>query len=136
MRKKFHFGLLALISSLFFITGCENKERENGWYYVSDNQSKELSEKPFMTTKDISEVSLETDNTGNSIIVFKLKKNGMKKLENATDLSKGKYIAFFYDGTIISMPLVNEKISSEFMQITNSDSSLLKNIYNSLKKQI
>jgi len=135
MRKKIYFSLLVLISSLFVIAGCDNKERENGWYYVSDNNSKELSDTPFMTD-DISGVSLETDNSGNIFIMLKLKKEGIKKLEKATDLSKGKYIAFFYDGTIISMPLVNEKISSEFMQITNSDSSLLKNVYNSLKEQL
>ncbi|MEJ8762110.1 hypothetical protein WKU26_01535 [Phocaeicola sp. HCN-40430] len=136
MRKKIYFSLLVLISSLFVIAGCDNKERENGWYYVSDNNSKELSDTPFMTTDDISGVSLETDNSGNIFIMLKLKKEGIKKLEKATGLSKGKYIAFFYDGTIISMPLVNEKISSEFMQITNSDSSLLENVYNSLKEQL
>lgn len=46
---------------------------------------------------------------------------------------RGKYIAFVCNDSIVSMILVNEKISSEFVYVTNSDEELLLKILLSAK---
>lgn len=131
-------GLTALFITLLSFAGCKNRNhvRKNGWYYVINNQDRMLSNKPFMTLGDLSEVSIERDGTGNLVVLVKLKQEGIKKMENATEASKGKHIAFYCNDSIISMPFVNERISSQFMQIINSDSTLLKDVYETLKRAV
>lgn len=89
-----------------------------------------------MTIDDIAEASVEKDGAGNKVILLKLKKEGIKKLEDATEASKGKYIAFVCNDSIVSMVLVNEKISSEFVYLTNSDEELLLKTYKTLESCI
>lgn len=135
-RKLGFFSLTVLLACLLGFWGCKSIKNENGWYYVADNQTKELSEKPFMTTGDIAKASVEKDEAGNKVILLKLKKEGIKKLEDATEAYKGKYIAFLCDDSIVSMVLVNEKISSEFIYVTNSDEELLLETYKTLECSI
>ena len=135
-RKLEFFSLTVLLVCLLSLFGCKSIKNENGWYYVADNQTKELSEKPFMTTDDIAKASVEKDEAGNKVILLKLKKEGIKKLEDATEAYKGKYIAFLCNDSIVSMVLVNEKISSEFIYVTNSDEELLLKTYKTLKVSI
>lgn len=135
-RKLEFFSLTVLLVCLLSLFGCKSIKNENGWYYVADNQTKELSEKPFMTTDDIAKASVEKDEAGNKVILLKLKKEGIKKLEDATEAYKGKYIAFLCNDSIVSMVLVNEKISSEFIYVTNSDEELLLKTYKILKISI
>lgn len=57
-------------------------------------------------------------------------------MEDATEASKGKYIAFVCNDSIVSMILVNEKISSVFVYVTNSDEELLLKTYKTLESGI
>lgn len=131
---------MKIFSILFiavFLSGCHNSDiRENGWYYVKDSLTKELEDRPFMTVSQITEVVLEKDAGGNFTVLLHLSQDGVKRLEKATEASVGKYIAFLCDGNIISMPMVNQRISSEYMQVSHSDSTVLKTVYRILKDDI
>lgn len=135
-RYIFHWGMIVLLYASLTVLGCNKVENKNGWYYVANNQTKELAGKPFMTTDDIAEASIGKDGAGNKVIMLKLKKEGVKKLEDATEAYKGKYMAFLCNDSIMSMVLVHEKISSEFILITNSDEELLLETYKTLENSI
>lgn len=89
-----------------------------------------------MTIEDIAEVCIEKDGIGNEVIMLRLKKEGIKKMEEATDAYKGKYIAFFCNDSVITKVLVNEKISSEFLQVAVQDEEQLHYTYKTLKGNI
>lgn len=134
LKRSFSVAALVVVS-LFFST-CDRIEHRNGWYYVTDCRTMKLSDKPFMTIEDIAEVCIEKDGIGNEVIMLRLKKEGIKKMEEATDAYKGKYIAFFCNDSVITKVLVNEKISSEFLQVAVQDEEQLHYTYKTLKGNI
>ena len=110
---------------LFFcllMTACmqtKSFHRINGWYYVTSQTTDSLSLTPFLTVKDFG--------------VFLQDK--LPIWREATKKSIGKRIAFVFNDTVITAPLINIPLESGHFQISNPHGYDLERIFKELQKE-
>lgn len=74
--------------------------------------------------KEVEESSVQLDReTNQPVVTLKFNNKGAKQFEDATEKMIGKRIAIFMDETLISAPIVNEKITGGNSVITNMEST-------------
>ena len=126
---------------LFFcllMTACmqtKSFHRTNGWYYVTSQTTDSLSLTPFLTVKDFDTLRLETDAFGHSVITGVFLQNKSPIWREATKKSIGKRIAFVFNDTVITAPLINIPLESGHFQISNPHGYDLERIFRELQKE-
>ena len=110
--------------------------RTNGWYYVTSQTTDSLSQTPFLTVMDFDSLRLETDAFGRSVITGVFLQNKSPIWREATKKSIGKRIAFVFNDTVITAPLINIPLESGHFQISNPHGYDLERIFRELQKEI
>lgn len=125
-------GLILFLAAFYFLNflsdhNGQSKSRENGWYYMYDNEKDSLSADPILTVKDF--VGLELDSTTSSgkkiyQISGTVSKHKRIKWADATEKSIGKRIAFVYNDRVITAPQVNMRIDGGRFAITGEEHNI------------
>lgn len=127
--------LLGLSLPLMSCSQEQTSQKENGWYYIIDEQQDSISQEPIVTAKDFVELNLIFDSFGKPFISGKVSKDKLEKWADATEKSIGKRIGFVFNDTVITAPQVNAKIESGNFQISNPCEYDLKRVYRQLLKE-
>lgn len=90
---------------------------------------------PFLTVKDFDTLRLETDAFGHSVITGVFLQNKSPIWREATKKSIGKRIAFVFNDTVITAPLINIPLESGHFQISNPHGYDLERIFKELQKE-
>lgn len=127
--------LLGLSLPLMSCSQEQTSQKENGWYYIIDEQQDSVSQEPIVTAKDFVELNLIFDSFGKPFISGKVSKDKLEKWADATEKSIGKRIGFVFNDTVITAPQVNARIESGNFQISNPSEYDLKRVYRQLLKE-
>lgn len=135
-----------LFLCLLVIASCSNKRqqvnsqsakhRENGWYHVLSGQIDSLSLTPIVTSKDFAVLRLDTDAFGKYAIYGQVHPYYFKHWATETEKAIGKQIAFVFNDSVITNPMVNGKIESGNFGITSHCDRKLPVIYEKLNSEI
>lgn len=82
--------LLGLSLPLMSCSQEQTTQKENGWYYIIDEQQNSVSQEPIVTAKDFVELNLIFDSFGKPFISGKVSKDKLEKWADATEKSIGK----------------------------------------------
>ena len=105
-----------------------------GWYYISDTDSGfvrqldktdtfyKINPFPIVTAADISTLTIEKNNFGNTYLFIKFGTRGTESWREATRKAIGKNLAFIVDDKLLNAPYIN-------MEIPNGNSALNRNDY-------
>lgn len=131
---------------LFVIISCSNRHqlfkslstdhRENGWYHVSSGRRDSLSLTPIITSRDFATLRLDTDAFGKYAIYGQVHPHYFERWASETEKATGKRIAFVFNDSVITNPMVNCKIESGNFGITSYCDKKLPAIYEKLNSEI
>ena len=110
--------------------------QENGWYLITDGQKDSLASRPIVTVKDFATIELVSDDYGLRAISGSVNKQKQKVWADATEQAIGQRIGFVFNDTVITAPMVNERIESGTFQISPPHRHDLERIFEILQKEI
>ena len=91
-------------------------EKANGFYLVVEQKTKnnrnslKIDDLPFISSKDIKNITLKSNGNKYPTVIFELNKKGNKKLTEISSNNIGNGIALIIDKKIITMPMITEKM--------------------------
>ena len=136
-------SLLILTFALLVFLSCSSRNRENGWYHVSGFPSDTIIGEALVTVKDFATVAIVKDTlvidgipVYHSMIQGRIKPDKRQLWADETEHLIGKRLGFVYNDSVITAPQVNVRIESGAFQINSPHTTLLREIYNSIKKTI
>jgi len=125
---------------LLILCACSSHHKIDGWYPLADYPDNSIVGKPLATVQDFERVAIVRDTfIIESDTVIQLLIQGRVKLEKrqhwaeGTESLIGKRLGFIYNDSVITAPQINARIESGSFQITNTDTTLIKELYNSVK---
>ena len=128
---------------LLAIASCSGKHapsthhRENGWYHVASGRADSLSSTPIVAAKDFAVLRMDTDNFGKYAIYGQVHPYHLEHWVAETEKAIGKQIAFVFNDSVITNPMVNAKIESGNFAITSRHNDKeLPSIYEKLNGEI
>lgn len=126
---------------LLLIVACCSQHKVDGWYPIADYPDNSIVGKPLATVRDFDVISLERathivdgDTVKQVLIYGKVKPEMRQSWADGTERLIGHRLGFVYNDSVIMAPNINVRIESGAFEISNPDSTLIKNIYHSLKK--
>ena len=134
------FGLLLLIT--FFATSCHgdghrgtDHHRENGWYRIIDGQTDSIASTPIITVKEFTDLRLDEDYFGKSVIIGNVSKHKLQSWSDSTEHLVGNRMGFVFNDSVITAPRVNMRLESGTFQIATDRNYDMKSLYRSLLKE-
>lgn len=131
------FGLLLLIT--FFATSCSHQgtghHRENGWYRIIDGQTDSIASTPIITVKEFTDLRLDEDYFGKSVIIGNVSKHKLQAWSDSTEQLVDKRMGFVFNDSVITAPRINMRLESGTFQIETNKNYDMKSLYRSLLKE-
>ncbi len=134
------FGLLLLIT--FFATSCHgdghqgtDHHRENGWYRIIDGQTDSIASTPIITVKEFTDLRLDEDYFGKSVIIGNVSKHKLQAWSDSTEQLVDKRMGFVFNDSVITAPRINMRLESGTFQIATNKNYDMKSLYRSLLKE-
>ncbi|MDR1202713.1 MAG: hypothetical protein LBL58_13955 [Tannerellaceae bacterium] len=125
--KLIEMKIILIFLTIFLLISCDSN-KVAGWYNTIDG--KEITGKPVLTMKDVVFATLDSCHMDSTDIIYELSgkfdENGTKKFAEYTKKNIGNMLAFYYQGKILSAPMINMKIESGNFSINSKDKMLLK----------
>jgi len=132
--------IMAVAVLLVALGACASMHKGNGWYQLAEFPDNTIVGKPLVTAYDFEEVVLiDVDFVAGNDTVKRFLIQGRVKPEkrglwaDETERLIGHRIGFVFNDSVITSPQINTRIESGSFQITSPDTTLIRNIYNSLK---
>lgn len=129
--------LILAFVMLVLLGACSTHRRVDGWYKVADYPDNCIIGEPLATVNDFETVEITRDSfviSGETVrhiyIYGRVKPDKRRFWADATERMIGKRLGFVYNDSLITAPQINARIESGSFQINNTDSTLLKAIYN------
>lgn len=126
---------------LLILCACSSHRKADGWYPVADYPDNSIVGKPLATVKDFERVAIvrdtfviESDTVSHLLIQGRVKPEERQQWADGTERLIGKRLGFVYNDSVITAPQINARIESGAFQITNTDTTLIKEIYNSISQ--
>ena len=120
---------------------CSSHRNADGWYPVADCTDNSIVGKPLATVKDFERVVIvrdtfiiESDTVSQLLIQGRVKPEKRQQWADGTERLIGKRLGFIYNDSVITAPQINARIESGSFQITNTDTTLIKELYNSISQ--
>ncbi len=130
-----------LLVFLLILCACSSHRKVNGWYPVADYPDNSIVGKPLATVKDFERVMIvrdtfiiESDTVSQLLIQGRVKTEKRRQWADETERLIGKRLGFIYNDSVITAPQINARIESGSFQITCSDTTLIKELYNSISQ--
>ena len=127
--------LMLLILPLLMACQQPTKQRENGWYYLTEKSNDSISSEPIVTVKDFIALKLECDYFGQYMITGTISPHKQKKWAEATKQAVGKRICFVFNNEIITDPQVNCPIVNGRFAISNPHGHDLPKMFEQIRKE-
>lgn len=131
-----------LLLSLALGISCSDKRqhacshhRENGWYRIMDGQTDSISTMPLFTVKEFTDLHLDEDSFGKSVIIGHVSKHKLQAWADSTEQLVGNRMGFVFNDSIITAPRVNMRLESGTFQIATDRNYDMKSLYRSLLKE-
>ena len=131
--------LILAFVMLVLLGACSTHRRVDGWYKVADYPDNCIIGEPLATVNNFETVEITRDSfviSGETVrhiyIYGRVKPDKRRFWADATERMIGKRLGFVYNDSLITAPQINARIESGSFQINNTDSTLLKAIYNSI----
>lgn len=130
-----------LLVLLLILCACSSHHKIDGWYPLADHPDNSIVGKPLATVKDFESVMIvrdtfiiESDTVSQLLIQGRVKPEKRQKWADGTERLIGKRLGFIYNDSVITAPQINARIESGSLQITNTDTTLIKELYNSISQ--
>lgn len=130
-----------LMVLLLILCACSSYRKVDGWYPLADYPDNTIVGKPLATVKDFEKVAIvrdtfiiRSDTFSQLLIQGCVKPEKRRQWADGTERLIGKRLGFVYNDSVITAPQINARIESGTFQINSSDTTLLNNIYQSIKK--
>lgn len=134
--------LFILLLSLALGISCSDKRqhaclhhRENGWYRIMDGQTDSISTMPLFTVKEFTDLHLDEDSFGKSVIIGRVSKHKLQAWADSTEQLVGNRMGFVFNDSVITAPRVNMRLESGTFQIATDRNYDMKSLYRSLLKE-
>lgn len=131
-----------LLVLLLILCACTPHGKVDGWYPLKDYPDNSIAGKALATVSDFENTTLAKDTfivDGDTVVQMliqgRVKAAKLKQWADDTERLIGKRLGFVYQDSVITAPQINARIESGSFQIHSPDTTLLKNIYHSIKKQ-
>lgn len=125
------------------LCGCSSHHKVAGWYPIASDTENTIIGESLVTIKDFEKVVLTTDTftidgktVCQTLIQGKIKADRINDFADATEMMIGQRLGFVFNDSVIMTPQVNARIESGSFQIISPDTTLLRNIYNSINQEI
>ncbi len=132
---------MALPIFLLTFVACSCQHRIDGWYPVADYPDNTIVGKPLATVRDFDTIVLErapliieSDTVRQLLICGIVKPEVRQSWADGTERLIGHRLGFVFNDSVITAPNVNARLESGSFEISSPDSTLIKRIYQSLKK--
>lgn len=133
---------IAFLMVLFLILcACSSHHRADGWYPLTNYPDNKIVGKPLATVKDFERVAIvrdtfiiDSDTVSQLLIQGRVKPGKRQQWADGTERLIGKRLGFVYNDSVITAPQINARIESGSFQITNTDTTLIKELYNSISQ--
>lgn len=126
---------------LLILCACSSHRKVNGWYPLADYPDNRFVGKPLATVKDFERVAIvrdtfiiDSDTVSQLLIQGRVKPEKRQQWADGTERLIGKRLGFVYNDSVITAPQINARIESGSFQITNTDTTLIKELYNSISQ--
>ena len=130
-----------LMVLLLIFCACSSHHKIDGWYPVADYPDNLIVGKPLATIKDFERVAIirdtfiiDSDTVIQLLIQGRVKPEKRQQWADGTERLIGKRLGFVYNDSVITAPQINARIESGSFQITNTDTTLIKELYNSISQ--
>lgn len=130
-----------LLVLLLILCACSSHHKIDGWYPLADYPDNSIVGKPLATVKDFERVAIvrdtfiiESDTVRQLLIQGRVKPEKRQQWADGTERLIGKRLGFVYNDSVITAPQINARIESGSFQITNTDTTLIKELYNSISQ--
>ena len=130
-----------LMVLLLILCACSSHRWADGWYPVNDYPDNSIVGKPLATVKDFESVAIvrntfiiESDTVIQLLIQGRVKPEKRQQWADGTERLIGKRLGFVYNDSAITAPQINTRIESGSFQIISTDTTLIKDIYKSIKE--
>lgn len=130
-----------LMVLLLILCACSSHHKIDGWYPLADYPDNSIVGKPLATVKDFESVVIvrdtfiiESDTVSQLLIQGRVKPGKRQQWADDTERLIGKRLGFVYNDSVIVAPQINARIESGSFQITNTDTTLIKELYNSISQ--
>lgn len=130
-----------LMVLLLILCACSSHHRADGWYPLADYPDNSIVGKPLATVKDFERVVIvrntfiiDSDTVSQLLIQGRVKPEKCQQWADGTERLIGKRLGFVYNDSVITAPQINARIESGSFQITNTDTTLIKELYNSISQ--
>jgi len=131
--------LILFFVMLVILGACSTHRRADGWYQVADYPDNCIVGEPLATVNDFETVEIARDSfviSGETVkhiyIYGRVKPDKRRYWADGTERLIGKRLGFVYKDSLITAPQINARIESGSFQINSTDTTLLKEIYNSI----
>lgn len=131
-----------LMVLLLLLCACSSHRKADGWYPLADYPDNSIVGKPLATVKDFESVVMvrdtfiiDSDTVSQLLIQGRVKPEKRQQWAYGTERLIGKRLGFVYNDSVITAPQINARIESGSFQITSHDTVIIRNIYNSIKRQ-
>lgn len=132
-----------LMLLLLLPCACSSQRRVDGWYPFADHPDNSIVGKPLATVKDFERVAIvrdtfiiESDTIWQLLIQGRVKPEKRRQWADDTERLIGKRLGFVYNDSVITAPQINARIESGAFQITSPDTTLIKELYNTINQII
>lgn len=130
-----------LMVLLLILCACSSHRKADGWYPLADYPDNSIVGKPLATVKYFERVAIvrdtfiiDNDTVSQLLIHGRVKPEKRKQWADGTERLIGKRLGFVYNDSVITAPQINARIESGSFQITNTDTTLIKELYNSISQ--
>lgn len=128
--------LAFLMVLLLILCACSLHHKVDGWYPVADYPDNSIVGKPLATVKDFERVAIvrdtfiiDSDTVSQLLIQGRVKPEKRQQWADGTERLIGKRLGFVYKDSVITAPQINARIESGSFQITNTDTTLIKELF-------
>ena len=110
--------------------------RKDGWYHVTEGKNDSLEAMPFIGLDDIAALQPDKDGNGRYVILGQVKEEKTDTWADETEKAIGRKIAFVFNDSVLTAPMVNARIASGRFLITGPDSKGLEAIYRRIMQKM
>ena len=110
--------------------------RKDGWYHVTEGKNDSLEAMPFIGLDDIAALQPDKDGNGRYVILGQVKEEKTDTWADETEKAIGRKIAFVFNDSVLTAPMVNARIASGRFLITGPDSKGLEAIYQRIMQKM